>query len=199
MFADVRTALHNDALRTQTRERILTAAMRLFAGKGFGGVSVRMLAEEAGISVGLMYRHFDSLEDVLIALFAESMDQVRGTFPVNASPVDAAGAFEGLLRAAVETTLRHREFWALSYAVRHQADVQRLLAPHLSTWTAEILGQFQKLAAPGPGAAARGMVLFALVDGVCQHAVLNHPNHPTDEVVAAAVEAARAILQRSLP
>ncbi len=140
----VRTARQNDVLRAQTREQILGAAMHLFATKGFGGVSVRMLAAEAGISVGLMYRHFESLEDVLTALFEESMDQVRATFPRNASPSDAVGAFEQLLRAALETTQRHREFWALSYAVRHQADVQRVLAPHLPKWTTEVVGQLQK-------------------------------------------------------
>lgn len=43
-----------------TREAILKAALKLFAGKGFDGTSLRDIAAEAGISHGIIRHHFGS-------------------------------------------------------------------------------------------------------------------------------------------
>ncbi len=50
------------------RERILAAARRAFATSGFRGATVPDIAREAGISVGLIYRYFDSKEELFVEL-----------------------------------------------------------------------------------------------------------------------------------
>lgn len=47
-----------------TRERILDAAERLFAHKGYEGVSVRKIMREAEADVSLAYYHFKSKQDL---------------------------------------------------------------------------------------------------------------------------------------
>lgn len=42
----------------QTRTRILQAAQRLFAAKGFEGTTTRDLAQIAGVAEGTLFRHF---------------------------------------------------------------------------------------------------------------------------------------------
>src|SRR5688572_11241732 len=59
------------------RERILDAAMRVFAGKGFFGAKVSDIAEEAGVADGTIYLYFKSKDDLLIALFEEQMERVN--------------------------------------------------------------------------------------------------------------------------
>src|SRR6202023_4286878 len=44
----------------ERRKAIVTAAVPLFARKGFAGTTTKELAEAAGISEGLMFRHFPS-------------------------------------------------------------------------------------------------------------------------------------------
>lgn len=44
------------------RERLILVAMRLFAEKGFDGVTVRDISSEADVSVGLINHHFTSKE-----------------------------------------------------------------------------------------------------------------------------------------
>lgn len=44
----------------ERRKAIVTAAIPLFAGKGFAGTTTRELAEVAGISEALLFRHFPS-------------------------------------------------------------------------------------------------------------------------------------------
>ena len=44
--------------KTETKERILSAALRLFNSQGTAGVSTNHIAEAAGLSVGNLYYHF---------------------------------------------------------------------------------------------------------------------------------------------
>jgi AcrR family transcriptional regulator len=52
--------------RDETRDRIYTAAMRLFEEHGFEQVSVGQIAAAAGISVPTFYAHFASKDQVVI-------------------------------------------------------------------------------------------------------------------------------------
>ena len=49
-----------------TRDRILDAAAELFARRGFDATSVDAIAERAGLTVGALYRHFDTKGDLLL-------------------------------------------------------------------------------------------------------------------------------------
>ena len=49
--------------REESRERILAAAGRGFRRRGFGGIGVDGLAEEAGVTSGAFYGHFASKND----------------------------------------------------------------------------------------------------------------------------------------
>ncbi|MGN6126071.1 MAG: TetR/AcrR family transcriptional regulator, partial [Humibacter sp.] len=50
------------------REALLTAAARLFAERGFAGVSIEDLGAAAGVSGPAVYRHFSGKQAVLAAL-----------------------------------------------------------------------------------------------------------------------------------
>ena len=50
--------------RQQHREEILSAATDLFARHGFDGTSMQMIADQAEISVGKLYLHFEGKEDI---------------------------------------------------------------------------------------------------------------------------------------
>ena len=53
------------------KERLYTAAIRLIAARGYEATTLRDVAEEAGVSVGLLYRYFPSKQAVVIALYDE--------------------------------------------------------------------------------------------------------------------------------
>lgn len=50
----------------QTRTRILEAAQRLFASKGFDGTTTRDLAQTAGIAEGTIFRYFPNKKAILV-------------------------------------------------------------------------------------------------------------------------------------
>ena len=55
--------------REATRERLLTAAMEVFAEKGFHGASVEQICERAGFTRGAFYSNFAAVDDLVIELY----------------------------------------------------------------------------------------------------------------------------------
>jgi len=54
------------------RQQLLSAAVRVFARKGFHASRVGDIAEEAGVAHGLLYHYFKSKDQVLEAVFHEN-------------------------------------------------------------------------------------------------------------------------------
>jgi AcrR family transcriptional regulator len=60
------------------RQRLYDIAIRLMARQGYESTTLRDVAKEAGVSVGLLYRYFPSKRAVIIALYEElSADYAR--------------------------------------------------------------------------------------------------------------------------
>lgn len=57
--------------RPETAERILQAAIRVLRRDGFGALSARSIAAEAGTNLALLNYHFGSKEELLLAIFEE--------------------------------------------------------------------------------------------------------------------------------
>jgi TetR/AcrR family fatty acid metabolism transcriptional regulator len=67
----------NDRAGGDKRERILAAAERIFARRGFFAARVSEIAKEAGVADGTIYLYFKSKDDLLISLFEHRMKQVN--------------------------------------------------------------------------------------------------------------------------
>ncbi|WP_029040371.1 TetR/AcrR family transcriptional regulator [Cucumibacter marinus] len=55
-----------------TRQRIIEAALPLFAEKGFAGASIRAIARNAGIRESSLYNHFISKNDLFSAILTDT-------------------------------------------------------------------------------------------------------------------------------
>jgi AcrR family transcriptional regulator len=67
--------------QTATRERILEAARRLFAEKGFAATTTRDLAQEAEIAVGTLFNYFPNKEAIVATLATDAIAGLHFTFP----------------------------------------------------------------------------------------------------------------------
>lgn len=84
-----RTKEQFEEMRRATADKIQAAAGRLFAKKGLAGTSVQDIADEAGISVGLVYRHYKSKEALfgeMVGFALEGLDNLTGLFRSGAEP-----------------------------------------------------------------------------------------------------------------
>jgi len=66
------TATETESFRgTSKRERILRAAVDVFAEFGYFNAKVAQIAKSAGVADGTIYLYFDGKEDLLITIFRE--------------------------------------------------------------------------------------------------------------------------------
>ncbi|HEX3606721.1 MAG TPA: TetR/AcrR family transcriptional regulator [Candidatus Dormibacteraeota bacterium] len=88
----------------RTRERIVAAAVAVFARRGLHGARVADIAEEAGIAYGLVYHHFRNKEEILAAIFQERWGRHLGYLEeVAASPAPVRERLGRLVHFWVET------------------------------------------------------------------------------------------------
>ena len=64
-----------------TKNKIIKAAILLFSEKGYGKVSVRDIAGEAGISPSSIYSHFKSKEDILAKIYELYEEKIKTVLP----------------------------------------------------------------------------------------------------------------------
>ena len=68
-----RTTEQNERIRQNTRAKIPSAAIECFSQNGFGSTTMQDLATHAGISVGLLYRHYKTKDELYDALVDEAI------------------------------------------------------------------------------------------------------------------------------
>ena len=78
------------ATREDKKECILSAALELFADKGFHGTAVPEIAQKAGVAAGTIYRYFTSKEAIVNAVYQRQKSQLLATimaeFPFDGAP-----------------------------------------------------------------------------------------------------------------
>ena len=72
--------------KAEKRQRLLDAALELFAERGFHGTAVPLVAEKAGVGAGTLYRFFESKE----ALVNEVYRQAKGRLGAALGELDLA-------------------------------------------------------------------------------------------------------------
>jgi AcrR family transcriptional regulator len=88
--------------KSQTRKRILDAAVELFRIRGFDAATTRDLAVAAGVATGTVFNYFPNKESIVAALADEALAKARAGF----SPA-ADSELEEDLFALVAAELRH--------------------------------------------------------------------------------------------
>jgi len=63
--------------KTPIEERIVRTAERLFAQRGFASTGMRAIAKAAQVSIGAIYHHFKSKEDILERIIRDELDRRR--------------------------------------------------------------------------------------------------------------------------
>lgn len=123
------------------KERLLATAMRLFAEKGFDGVTVRDLSAAASVSVGLINHHFGSKEGLreavdryFLSQFEEVLLDSRPALGARAD--NSAESFADWLD---DWIARHVDSWDMSKAYMRRAILEG------SDWGAGLFERFYQV------------------------------------------------------
>jgi len=127
------------------RTQILDTAARLFAERGFHGVSVVELGAACGISGPALYKHFPSKDAMLAEMLVEiSEELLRVGRERSAAAGDAPEALRALVAWHVDFALRHKPLivlqdrdWA-SLPDEARERVRRLQRSYVELWADRI-------------------------------------------------------------
>lgn len=88
-------------IRDERRQQIMDAALRIFARRGIIGTKMSMIATEAGISPGLLYRYFNSKDELFTTLVQQAMQEsvagIAGVNQLSGSPIEKIRALTELI------------------------------------------------------------------------------------------------------
>ncbi len=104
-----------DAPPPETRERILLAARRVLARRGFVAATVEEIAEEAGVGVATVYRLFGSKEGLLRAFAEEVLPRAAIRKTALAPSEDLRQDLEALMRVMLAFFAEHRDLARLVF------------------------------------------------------------------------------------
>ena len=131
----------------QSRRQVLDAALRLFSRRGYRATTVRDIADEAGVSTGNVYHHFEDKEQIFRTLLDEFVTiaeskrypftraLANGRFPDN---------LEQLALAARESIREFRSYIALIYV-----DVIEFDGTHIQKFYGEMGQRYAKMLTGG--------------------------------------------------
>jgi AcrR family transcriptional regulator len=172
------------AERRDARAAFLRAAAAVFAERGFQDASVEDIAHRAGYSKGAIYWHFESKDDLFLALLEERLERpiremielLESAPPEQDMGPEASRRFIELLESERELLLLQQEYWSQAvrdsklrarYASR-RAKLRAALGRALST-------RLEHLGAP-PGALAgetMATVIMGLSAGLAQESLID--------------------------
>lgn len=161
---------------TEKQEKIIKAAMKLFAVEGYASTSTSKVAKSAGVSEGLIFRHFKNKEGLLDAILEQSQLAAKKML----SEVVMTSEPKELIKKTIELPFAiersEYEVWRLIYALKWQTD--RYDSSFQEPVKAALIHAFKKLDYLNPEAEAE--LIFMFIDGAATAFLLHEPDGKGD-------------------
>lgn len=172
------------------RELIAEAAVRLFAERGYHGVSLDEIASEAGVTKPVVYDHAVSKADLYSGLLERQHDELLEHVVQH---LDDAGPLEERIRSALDTFFtwarEHPFAWRLLFGDDttgdpHVAAVHRTLQDRANRSVAERV--LRDLPGGGSVGSRRAEMVGQILGGTTRSLIrwwYDHPDVPKDELI----------------
>ena len=105
---------------TDKQKSIINSALKLFANKGFDAVPTSLIAKEAGVSEGLIFRHFENkigLLNAIMQMGKEKITQEMEAIQLIEKPENRVTA---IMELPFHIAEEDHPFWKLIYSLKWQ-------------------------------------------------------------------------------
>jgi AcrR family transcriptional regulator len=130
-----------DRAKAERADSLLNEAARLFAARGYSGVSLEDIGSAVGVSGPAVYRHFSGKQALLGAVLVKvSEDLVSGGSRVAAAASDDEGRMLALIGFHVDFALTHADVIRVQdrdlahLSDEDRAEVRRLQRTYIDLW-----------------------------------------------------------------
>ena len=162
--------------KEETRVRILEAACRVFAGRGYEAATVEEITAECGIAKGALYSHFASKEELFRTILvehvrrraAETAARLEPGLPLRESILRIIEASWATCRTDPVWSPLLMEFWALASSNEWGREAVAALFDHCSAALARFLSGAKRvgLVRPDVDVHRAARLLLAVNDGL---------------------------------
>ena len=147
---------------TEKQEKIVQAALQLFAQEGYHATSTSKVAKQAGVSEGLIFRHFGNKDGLLQAILEEGERRIKALFVDIVMETDPQEVIRKTITMTSKIDVSDYDFWKLQYKLKWELEVSgdKKMEPLKMALT----NAFQKLNYESPELEAQLLILF--IDGI---------------------------------
>ena len=147
---------------TEKQEQILKAALLLFAKEGFHATSTSKVAKQAGVSEGLIFRHFGNKEGLLKAILEEGENRLKTLFVDIVMETDPKEVIRRAIGFTGKIDVSDYDFWKLQFKLKWELEINgdKKMEPLKMALT----NAFSKLGYESPELEAQLIILF--IDGI---------------------------------
>lgn len=107
---------------TERQEKILDVALELFAVEGFVATSTSKIAKKAGVSEGLIFKHFKNKKNLLSVLMQRTQDNINELFSPIFNEIDPKEVLLKTINLPFSIKKEHYNYWQLQYKLRWEPD-----------------------------------------------------------------------------
>ncbi|MFT6166431.1 MAG: AcrR family transcriptional regulator [Vicingaceae bacterium] len=126
------------------KDLILETALELFAEKGFSATSTSKIAKEAGVSEGLIFRHFSNKDGLLKSILNLGKERSLTLFDGVAEKEQPLEKLKYILQIPFKIPENEYPFWKLLYAIKWQSDkYDEEISHQLKSVVIEIFSQLE--------------------------------------------------------
>jgi len=100
------------------KELLLKAGLELFATEGYTATSTNKIAARAGVSEGLIFRHFSNKEGLVNAIFEQGEERFRKLYADILSESDPRRVLQKTIDMTFDVGEQDYEFWRLQFRLK---------------------------------------------------------------------------------
>jgi len=144
------------------KEKILETALELFANDGFNATSTKKIAQKAGVSEGLIFKHFDNKKNLLDALMEQAEEQIQLLIAPILLEKNAKKVIERLIQMPFQIDQSEYDFWRLQFKLKWEKEYYKPLS--IKPLLDKLTEVFKDLNYPTP--ALEAQLLWQTIDAI---------------------------------
>ena len=166
---------------TKKQENIIKSALALFAKEGFKNTATSKIAKQAGVSEGLIFRHFTNKEGLLEAIIKEGEERFKSLYADIVLETNAKKVILKTLNMSQSITANKEDmdFWKLQYKLKWELEIYG--AHKIEPLERALTIAFEDLKFKEPKMEAK--LLLTLLDGLATRLFLD-PNFDLEAAIS---------------
>ncbi|MCB0706773.1 MAG: TetR/AcrR family transcriptional regulator [Saprospiraceae bacterium] len=107
---------------TDKKENILLAALQLFSNEGYNVVPTSKIAKQAGVSEGLIFKHFDNKKGLLDAIMEDAELRVNQVFAPVLFETDPIKTISKIIETPFNIREEEYNYWRLQFKLKWETE-----------------------------------------------------------------------------